>query len=159
MDITALPSWLLAEYDHHGWWKCRYCRSKYLPTHMEVGSAENAWSNFQPVHPWTYSHRHPWLFVIYDPHGKDCSYNPVAFPPSMEVRCGKCGKCMGSNFQPTTMDGGSADIASLHGCNLVGQRRSSCRGANICPSFPGHKKTPTWVGVFGPCLVMSLALS
>jgi bacterioferritin-associated ferredoxin len=28
-----------------------------------------------------------------DPHGKDCSYNPVAFPPSMEVRCGECGKC------------------------------------------------------------------
>jgi hypothetical protein len=27
-----------------------------------------------------------------DPHGKDCSYNPVAFPPSMEVRCGKCEK-------------------------------------------------------------------
>jgi len=22
-------------------------------THMEVGSAENAWSNFQSVHPWT----------------------------------------------------------------------------------------------------------
>jgi len=28
-----------------------------------------------------------------DPHGKDCSYNPIAFPPSMEVRCGKCGIC------------------------------------------------------------------
>ena len=36
-------------------------------------------------------------------HGKDCSYNPIAFPPSMEVRC-----------------------------NLLGQRRSGCRGANIC---------------------------
>ncbi len=23
-----------------------------------------------------------------DPHGKDCSYNPIAFPPSMEVRVG-----------------------------------------------------------------------
>ena len=22
-----------------------------------------------------------------DVHGKDCSYNPIAFPPSMEVRC------------------------------------------------------------------------
>jgi hypothetical protein len=30
------------------------------------------------------------------------------------------------------MDGGSADIA----------------GANICPPIPGHKKTPTEVGVF-----------
>ncbi len=36
-------------------------------------------------------------------HGKDCSYNPIAFPPSMEVRC-----------------------------NLLGQCRSYCRGANIC---------------------------
>ena len=27
----------------------------------------------------------------------------------------------GSNFQPTYTDGGSADIASLHGCNLLGQ--------------------------------------
>jgi hypothetical protein len=24
-----------------------------------------------------------------------------------------------------------ADFASLHGCNLLGQRRSSCRGAKI----------------------------
>ena len=41
---------------------------------------------------------------------------------------------------PTTMDGGSAGFASLHGCNLLGQRictgrtvlgqcRSYCRGA------------------------------
>ena len=32
----------------------------------------------------------------------------------------------------TYMDVGSADIASLHGCNLLGQCRSYCRGANIC---------------------------
>ena len=37
-------------------------------------------------------------------HGKDCSYNPIAFPPSMEVRC-----------------------------NLVGQCRSNCRGASHRP--------------------------
>jgi len=24
--------------------------SNFQPTHMEVGSAENAWSNFQPTH-------------------------------------------------------------------------------------------------------------
>jgi len=24
-------------------------------------------------------------------HGKDCSYNPIAFPPSMEVRCNLLG--------------------------------------------------------------------
>jgi hypothetical protein len=35
--------------DHHGWWKCGSCRSKYQPTHMVVGSAENARSNFQPT--------------------------------------------------------------------------------------------------------------
>ncbi len=29
-----------------------------------------------------------------DPHGKDCSYNPVAFPPFMEVRSGKCRNCI-----------------------------------------------------------------
>ena len=27
--------------------------------------------------------------------------------------------------------GGNTNIASLHGCNLLGQRRSSCRGANF----------------------------
>ena len=37
-------------------------------------------------------------------HGKDCSYNPIAFAPSMEVRC-----------------------------NLVGQCRSNCRGALYRP--------------------------
>jgi len=31
------------------------------------------------------------------------------------------------------MEGGSADFASLHGCNILEQRRSSCRGAKICP--------------------------
>ena len=46
--------------------------------------------------------RPPWMVEVRkmqeqfsaDPHGKDCSYNPVAFPPSMEVRSGKCGKCI-----------------------------------------------------------------
>ena len=27
-------------------------------------------------------------------HGKDCSYNPIAFPPSMEVRCNLVGQCI-----------------------------------------------------------------
>ena len=40
----------------------------------------------------------PWTHGLHyyrpsDPHGKDCSYNPIAFPPSMEVRRGECGKC------------------------------------------------------------------
>jgi len=30
------------------------------------------------------------------------------------------------------MDVGSAENALLHGCNLVEQRRSSCRGAIFC---------------------------
>jgi len=34
--------------------------------------------------------------------------------------------------ETTYRDVGNADIASLHGCNLLGQRRSGCRGANIC---------------------------
>ncbi len=34
-----------------------------------------------------------------------------------------------SNFQPTYTDVGSADIAYVHGWTVVGQRRSSCRGA------------------------------
>ena len=28
-----------------------------------------------------------------DPQGRDCSCNPSAFPPSMEVRCGKVEQC------------------------------------------------------------------
>ena len=31
--------------------------------------------------------------------------------------------------QPSATDGGSAGFASLHGCNLLGQSRSYCRGA------------------------------
>jgi hypothetical protein len=38
----------------------------------------------------------------------------------------------------TTTDGGSADIASLHGCNLVGQCRS-----NYLPVRPVHMRCPT----------------
>ena len=41
---------------------------------------------------------------------------------------------------PTTMDGGSAGFASLHGCNLLGQCRSSeavCRGAIFSHSIHG----------------------
>ena len=41
----------------------------------------------------------------------------------------------------TTTDGGSADIASLHGCNLLEQRRNCCRGANICPAIRSHIRT------------------
>ena len=36
--------------------------------------------------------------------------------------------------ETTYTDVGNADIASLHGCNLLGQRRSCCRGAYICRS-------------------------
>jgi len=41
----------------------------------------------------------------------------------------------GSLRNTTAVDGGNADIASLHGCNLLGQRRSSYRGANVYPSM------------------------
>jgi hypothetical protein len=53
-------------HDHHGWWKCNFCRSKKLPlaprhtTHMDVGNAGFAWSKnllfvlniYAPCHPW-----------------------------------------------------------------------------------------------------------
>jgi hypothetical protein len=58
------------------------------PWKSDVGSAENAWSNFLPTH-----------------HGKDYSYNPVAFPPSMEVRCGKCRQKQGSALTMTAKAG------------------------------------------------------
>ena len=35
----------------------------------------------------------------------------------------------------TTMDGGNADFASLHGCSLLGRYSSNCRGVKICPAF------------------------
>jgi len=34
--------------------------------------------------------------------------------------------------QTTARDGGSAEYASLQGCNLLEQRRSSCPGAIFC---------------------------
>ena len=55
--------------DLQGGRKCRKCRSNFQPTYKEVGSAD-----------------------IASLHGKDCSYNPIAFPPSMEVRCNLVGQ-------------------------------------------------------------------
>ena len=82
---------------------------------------------------------HPWAFVP-PCHLDNCSC--IALPSHIHV-----GRM--APRHTTTMDGGSADIASLHGRNLLGQRicpwmdgsramqeqlpRSSCRGANICP--------------------------
>ena len=94
-------------YDLHGCRKCGKCRSNFQPTYMDVGSAENSGSNFQPTY--------------------------------MDVGSAENS---GSNFQPTCMarivptillyilhpwrsDEGNADIASLHGCNLLEQ--------SICP--------------------------
>ena len=54
-----------------------------------------------------------------DPHGKDCSYNPIAFPPSMEVRCNLLGQCI-----CPWMDGSRTTQEQLS--------RSNCRGAYIC---------------------------
>ncbi len=50
----------------------------------------------------------------------------------------------------TAMDGGSAGNASLHGCNLLEQCRSNCRGAITCPYIlyiaapchPWHRDIP-----------------
>jgi hypothetical protein len=57
-------------------------------TTTDGGSAENAWSNFPSVLAWTYSHRHPWLFAIYDHHGWwKCGKCMEQFPvrPSMDI--------------------------------------------------------------------------
>jgi hypothetical protein len=51
-------------------------------------------------------------------HGKDCSYNPIAFPPSMEVRCNLLGQCICPG-----MDGSRTTQEQLS--------RSNCRGAKI----------------------------
>ncbi len=52
----------------------------------------------------------------------------------------KCTEIVPDDFQHTThMDVGSAENASLHGCNLLGQRRSSCRGAIFSHSIHGDK--------------------
>ena len=88
---------LFDRYDPHGCGECRKCREQFSAD-PDVGSAENAGSNFQPT---------------------------------MDVGSAENA---GSNFQPT-MDVGSAENASLHGCNLLGQRRSSCRGAIFSRPF------------------------
>ena len=53
-------------------------------------------------------------------HGKDCSYNPIAFPPSMEVRCNLVGQCI-----CPWMDGSRTTQERLS--------RSNCRGASHRP--------------------------
>ena len=53
-------------------------------------------------------------------HGKDCSYNPFAFPPSMEVRRRRYEPC------------------NPHGRGEVGQRRSSCRDGRRYESKDGR---------------------
>jgi hypothetical protein len=80
-------------------------RSNFLPTHMDVGSAENARSNFLPTHMDVGSAENAWSNFLPTHHGKDYSYNPVAFPPSMEVRCGKCRQKQGSALTMTAKAG------------------------------------------------------
>ena len=58
-------------------------------------------------------------------HGKDGSYNPIAFPPSMEVRC----NLLEQRICPW-MDGSRTTQERLS--------RSSCRGAIICPAGDGR---------------------
>jgi hypothetical protein len=51
--LPAHPS-LFAKTDHHGWWKCRYCRSKYLPIHpwTFVALPSLALCNIRPTWKW-----------------------------------------------------------------------------------------------------------
>ena len=66
--VTLIPyilvgHWLLVAYDHHGWWKCRYCRSKYLSVHPVLSHTAirgSLWHTVHPVHkkPFNDNHYH-----------------------------------------------------------------------------------------------------
>ncbi len=70
-----------------------------------------------------------------DVHGRDCSYNPSAFPPSMEVRCRKLGqcrsKCRDAQKRPTILLHFLHCTCDLQGRRKVEQRRSSCRDVQV----------------------------
>ena len=135
-----------ATYDHHGWWKCGYCRSKYLPVH--------------PVQSFRSSLTAPALFYLrascpnaHAPYLHPCVHKRTAIhgslrntvhpvyisaPPSLAPSAIRPPRTVevqilpGANICPyihghtITTDGGSADIA----------------GANICPYILYIKKGP-----------------
>ena len=67
-------------------------------------------------------------------HGKDCSYNPIAFPPFMEVRCNLLGQCRSYCRGAITEE--LLPILPWMDCSRTTQEqlsRSSCRGASHRP--------------------------
>ncbi len=78
--------------DHHGWWKCRPCRSDYRPTTMDGGSAGYAGA---------ITGRPPWMVEVQVMQEQS---------PADHHGWWECRLCR-SNHRPTTMDGGSAGYA------------------------------------------------
>ena len=79
----------------HGWTLYKKCKLPLMAGQM-LASRQPLLGNCSMRYPTTVRTSCTYALPYYrpsDPHGKDCSYNPVAFSPSMEVRCGKCGKC------------------------------------------------------------------
>ena len=116
----------MGTYDPHGSGKFGKCRSNFQSTHMEVGSSENAWSDFQSTYMEVGSSENAWSNF-----------------QSTHMEVGSSENAW-SDFQSTHMtrivptillyllhpwrsDVGSSENASLHGCNLLGQCRSSCQ--------------------------------
>ncbi len=153
------------------------------PWRSDVGSAENAWSNFQPthmarivptillhfLHPWrsdvgsaenAYVHGwtvvgqcicpwmdgsrttqeqlsrsnfqplHPWRFTGIVPDNSQHTTHMARIVPTILLHF----------LHPWRSDVGSAENAYVHGWTVVGQRRSSCRGAIFSHSIHGDKK-------------------
>ena len=65
----------------------------------------------------------------------------------------------GHAVNTTYTDVGSADIASLHGCNLLGQCRSNCRGANICHPCKLDSSIPAADGPAITCRIINNLIS
>jgi len=105
LPIPSLESYLPTS-DLHGWRKCSRIVGTILAmwvagslrhtTAMDGGSADiaslhgcNLLGNAGAIaeeqistHPWIYTHRHPWLFALYDHHGWwECGYCRSKYPP------------------------------------------------------------------------------
>ena len=108
-----------ATYDHHGWWKCGYCRSKYLPVH--------------PVQSFRSSLTAPALFYL----RASC---PNAHAPYLHPCVHKRTAIHGS-LRNTVHPVYISAPPSLAPCAIRPPRTVEVQilpGANICPYIHGH---------------------
>ena len=72
-------------------------------------------------------------------HGKNCSYNSIAFPPSMEVRCNLVGQCICPGKDGSRVTHGAVTEVLLPICPWMDGSRAMQEQLPICPWMDGSR--------------------